>query len=330
MSVFISYSSVDKRVARRILAQLKKLGIESFLDLVDMVPGDDVVKRITDGLERCSVLLLVVSETSLRSPWVNFEVGYATGLQKRVVPFITQTSLELPGYLMRLAHMTKMTDLKEHLSAHPDGLVVSERSDDAAALQSQTQAYQLSLKATSDSFSFLAAKRNVLAPISIERHLGIPVREFLNWAATAHWVLIRHHTEDSSVAWTNADKEAFIYHSFVAMAWGFLLDRFVDTRALEPEDWPILANEEQLERRWYESVLTNDAWLHEWSEEYTRDLVDAQWLEIGPPSFITALPSNDLKTKVMSYGLKVAILLGMIARRFLRLGAPVLSTSPGE
>ena len=114
MYVFISYSSKDHKIAKRLEAELCRLGIDCFLDRKEISWGDDVVAKITAGIAACSSLIVIVSLDSVRSQWIPFEVGVATALGKRVLPFVTHPSIDLPAYLSRFHYKTRLSDIKDH------------------------------------------------------------------------------------------------------------------------------------------------------------------------------------------------------------------------
>ena len=85
--VFISYSSVDDKWAKQLAKALDEINIEYFFDRKDIEWGDDVTDRITEGLAQCSALIVIISPASLKSQWVPFEIGHASGLERRSCHF---------------------------------------------------------------------------------------------------------------------------------------------------------------------------------------------------------------------------------------------------
>jgi TIR domain len=88
MKVFISHSSRDKWIAKRIATDLGKLSIETFLDEKDLEAGDDLDDIVDVHLQSCDELLILLSPTSVNSPWVLVEIGGAKALGKRIVPIL--------------------------------------------------------------------------------------------------------------------------------------------------------------------------------------------------------------------------------------------------
>lgn len=100
MRVFISYSSRDRWVARRISDDLAARAIETFLDEKDIETGDSIDDTIQSNLNECDELLMLLSPEALRSHWVMLEVGGAKALRKRLIPVLLHVGVnELPSPL---------------------------------------------------------------------------------------------------------------------------------------------------------------------------------------------------------------------------------------
>jgi hypothetical protein len=116
MSVFISYSSVDREIANDLAELLQSLDIEYFLDRKDIAWGDPVTEAVQAGLRNCSCLVVIVSPASLKSQWVPFEVGQAVAAGKRILPYLTHPSLDVPSYLADLHYATHMDAVRTYFA----------------------------------------------------------------------------------------------------------------------------------------------------------------------------------------------------------------------
>ncbi len=76
-STFISYSSQDDEFARRIYADLQSNGIRCWFAPEDMKIGDKIRSRIDEMIHVHQKLLLILSEASINSDWVEKEVETA-------------------------------------------------------------------------------------------------------------------------------------------------------------------------------------------------------------------------------------------------------------
>ena len=78
-SCFISYSSKDEDFAKRLHADLQSKGVRSWFAPEDMKIGDKIRYRIDESIRLYDKLLLVLSEHSVASQWVEHEVETAIG-----------------------------------------------------------------------------------------------------------------------------------------------------------------------------------------------------------------------------------------------------------
>jgi uncharacterized protein YjbI with pentapeptide repeats len=76
-SAFISYSTKDQEFADRLYADLRQKSIRCWLATEDLKIGDKFRTRINDAIRVHDKLLLVLSETSINSAWVEAEVEAA-------------------------------------------------------------------------------------------------------------------------------------------------------------------------------------------------------------------------------------------------------------
>jgi hypothetical protein len=103
---FLSYSHVDREFAEKLARTLQENGIDVWFDAWQLQAGDSIVQKIfTHGLERCSVFLIVLSNASVQSKWVRYELDAAivqriAGLT-HIVPVIKE-KCEIPFPLRTL------------------------------------------------------------------------------------------------------------------------------------------------------------------------------------------------------------------------------------
>lgn len=73
--VFISYSSKDRKVVRKVAERLKKEGLRVWFDAWTLKPGDSVPSKIEEGLESSRILVLCMSANAFGSDWAQLESG---------------------------------------------------------------------------------------------------------------------------------------------------------------------------------------------------------------------------------------------------------------
>lgn len=76
-SCFISYSHADEAFAERLYADLQDKGVPCWYAPEDLRIGDKIRPRIDESIKQFDKLLLVLSEHSIDSPWVEREVEAA-------------------------------------------------------------------------------------------------------------------------------------------------------------------------------------------------------------------------------------------------------------
>ena len=92
-SCFISYASADDKFVRRLYADLQSNHVRCWYAPEDLKAGDEFRQRIDEEIFGRDKLLLVLTEHSLKSPWVKKEVETAfekEQKQKRTVLFPIQ------------------------------------------------------------------------------------------------------------------------------------------------------------------------------------------------------------------------------------------------
>lgn len=91
-NIFISHKSADKPFVRRLASRLKKDQFSVWLDEHDLIVGDPLSETIGKALEAARVILVVVSEASISSKWLGYELNIATEKmikgECRVIPIV--------------------------------------------------------------------------------------------------------------------------------------------------------------------------------------------------------------------------------------------------
>ncbi len=80
---FISYSSKNRDFAERIYADLQSKGVRCWYDQEDLKIGDDFPEHIERAIRTYDKLLIILSETSVGSSWVEDEVRAAQEKEER-------------------------------------------------------------------------------------------------------------------------------------------------------------------------------------------------------------------------------------------------------
>jgi hypothetical protein len=80
--VFVSHSSHDKDVARKVTAALRGSSIHPWLDEDEIQIGDDFIKQMEKGLAECDFVVVLLTPHFLSGPWAQEE--YRTTLERQV------------------------------------------------------------------------------------------------------------------------------------------------------------------------------------------------------------------------------------------------------
>ena len=85
--VFISYSSKDSTAAQAICHCLEQNNIRCWIAPRNITPGAEYGDLIDEAIKQAKVVVVLFSERSATSPWVNGEMNIAFEEQKTIIPF---------------------------------------------------------------------------------------------------------------------------------------------------------------------------------------------------------------------------------------------------
>jgi hypothetical protein len=101
MNVFISYSREEAAVACLLAYILDLHGIHCEFDR-HIPPGDDFHVDIRDMIRRADIVIALMTNAAVASPWVNQEVGFSLALQKSILPVLIERDIQHIGMLSRI------------------------------------------------------------------------------------------------------------------------------------------------------------------------------------------------------------------------------------
>lgn len=85
-TVFISYSSLDTQEANRVIRLLQQMKI-SYWKAPEMIPaGSSYAREIPQAIRECTIFLLIVSQASQDSVWVEKEIDTAIHYRRTILP----------------------------------------------------------------------------------------------------------------------------------------------------------------------------------------------------------------------------------------------------
>jgi len=93
---FLCHASEDKLTLSVLADELMRRGVNVFFDEWEIGPGDSIRQKIDSGLKACTHFIAVLSEASLRKPWVNQELDAGLMLKLEGVTKLIPLRLGLP------------------------------------------------------------------------------------------------------------------------------------------------------------------------------------------------------------------------------------------
>lgn len=113
---FFSHGGDDTYIVTDLLRpKLAETGAEVFVDAGEIQYGDDFRGQILDEIGRCDELVVLLTASSLRRPWVAAEIGAMLVRGKRIVTIIygpSETELQDLGELSLLG-TNKLLELND-------------------------------------------------------------------------------------------------------------------------------------------------------------------------------------------------------------------------
>ena len=105
--IFISYSWADKPFVRNLANRLEQNGYSIWLDEKELVPGDKISSKIADAIDDSRVVVIVITENSINSKWLKYELDLAISImiekEIRIIP-ILKGNIELPNQIKNLVY----------------------------------------------------------------------------------------------------------------------------------------------------------------------------------------------------------------------------------
>ena len=154
LQIFISYSREDAAAADALVEALTRRGFEVTIDRRDLPFGEKWQLELEDFIRQSDTVVCLVSEASVRSEWVNWELDEVARRSKRLVPIlIGDLSHQVLPRPLREIHMLPAHGLFE-LERDIDTLVAVLETDrlwlkEASRLQDRATEWQAKGRASS-------------------------------------------------------------------------------------------------------------------------------------------------------------------------------------
>lgn len=99
-TVFLSHSSRNRNLVISIRNQLKKAGIGVYLAEEHPQPGKNLPQKIINNIKSSDCVVVLLTDTGVRSQFVNQEIGAARALSKPVIPMVEKKVIRKIGGLL--------------------------------------------------------------------------------------------------------------------------------------------------------------------------------------------------------------------------------------
>jgi len=91
MKVFISHSSTNNDLVRKISDELRRSGMDVWDDTREILPGENWAQKTSQALEESQAMIVLLTPESIDSKWINWEIEFALGksaYNKRLIPVL--------------------------------------------------------------------------------------------------------------------------------------------------------------------------------------------------------------------------------------------------
>jgi hypothetical protein len=146
MTVFISHNHKDKDIVRKLAEDLRRQGIEVWLDEELIAPGEPWAEKLSRAVEQSDAVLVAMSRNTPESQWQTAEIAFAVAAQKRdvskrIIPVLIDKDAEVPFFLKNLlycdlsdseAYSRNLSQLVQAILRKPDEPL---RADEVQRLQ---------------------------------------------------------------------------------------------------------------------------------------------------------------------------------------------------
>src|ERR1700758_1037813 len=87
-SIFFSHSTRDRRWCEWLAADAAQIGETDYPAEDDPQPGRQLAEKVKRNIGSCNALVVLLTEISVSSPYVQQEIGWALAEDKLVIPLI--------------------------------------------------------------------------------------------------------------------------------------------------------------------------------------------------------------------------------------------------
>lgn len=101
--IFISYDTHDEELVTKITDSLTRIGLEPFKVPDHISVNADLVDKVIEAIKDSNCFVPIITQTSIKSQWVNQEIGYAHSREELAIFPVVEKGLQIKGFI----HQTK-------------------------------------------------------------------------------------------------------------------------------------------------------------------------------------------------------------------------------
>lgn len=119
MPVFLSHKKEDTGQTLAIANYLRAKQVICYVDVLDpsVKTTDDLTKLLMDRVRQCSHLMAIVSNYTIQSWWVPFEIGVGSELDRRITTY-RLSGVTLPDFLTKWPVLSSVSDLDKFVDIY--------------------------------------------------------------------------------------------------------------------------------------------------------------------------------------------------------------------
>lgn len=118
IKVFISHKKEDSNLALQLKKAFDNFGVSAYLDVLDNsinFGGKHLTDHIKNQLNQCTDIIVVMSEKTIQSWWVPFEIGMAAQKDMPTATFLS-SNVCLPDYLTYWPRLKRINDVSTYIT----------------------------------------------------------------------------------------------------------------------------------------------------------------------------------------------------------------------
>lgn len=183
--VFVSYASLDKKIAHDLVAYLENKNINCFIAPRDVDPGMPYASNLMHAIDHCNVIILIASNAMNKSEHVLNEVDVITAKKKTLIPFFIEDFEMNDDFRYYLGRTQRIIAYPEMTSSYYSKLynslvqILSKNNPNVKDMSEQTTNISISNNNTTI-FEYIPERGIMINPEDFQRNVSFRTDTFIN------------------------------------------------------------------------------------------------------------------------------------------------------